>query len=168
MIARNSPLFHRKWTVWEGGIRVPAIMRWPGVIPAGQVTPQVGITMDFTATMLALAGAKKPDGYAPDGIDLLPIVSGRSPVVERTLFWRTTTARAVRSGDLKLVVDGGSTLVFNVREDLGENRDLTNSRQQDARRLRGMLDAWVKDVDAERQVRAPAPPARPAAPPAAN
>ncbi len=166
-LANNSPLFHRKWTVWEGGIRVPAIMRWPGVIPAGQVTPQVGITMDFTATMLALAGARKPEGYVPEGIDLLPIVTGRSPVVDRTLFWRTTTARAVRSGDLKLVVDGGSTLVFNVREDLGENRDLTNSRQQDARRLRGMLDAWVKDVDAERQVRAPAPPARPAAPPAA-
>ena len=57
MAGRNAPLFHRKWTVWEGGIRVPAIMRWPGVIPAGQVTPQVGITMDFTATMLALAGA---------------------------------------------------------------------------------------------------------------
>ncbi len=54
-LTRNAPLFHRKWTVWEGGIRVPAIMRWPGRIPAGQVTPQVGITMDFTATILALA-----------------------------------------------------------------------------------------------------------------
>ena len=61
---------------------MPAIMRWPGVIPAGRVTPQVGITMDFTATLLALANAKRPAGYAPEGIDLLPIVTGKVPVVE--------------------------------------------------------------------------------------
>src|SRR5690606_37853786 len=52
-LSRNAPLFNRKWTVWEGGIRVPAIVRWPGVVPEGAVTGQVGITMDFTATFLA-------------------------------------------------------------------------------------------------------------------
>jgi arylsulfatase A-like enzyme len=159
-LSRNVPLFHRKWSVWEGGIRVPAIMRWPGVIPPGQVTPQVGITMDFTATLLALAGARLPAGHVPEGIDLLPIVTGRSPVVERTLFWRANASRAVRRGDLKLVVDSGSTFVFDVRKDPGERSDLTNTRQQDAARLRGLLDAWVADVDAERQVRAPTPAGR--------
>jgi arylsulfatase A-like enzyme len=157
-LARNAPLFHRKWSVWEGGIRVPAIMRWPGVIPAGQVTPQVGITMDFTATILALAEVDRPADYAADGIDLLPIVSGEAPVVERTLFWRNNSARAVRSGDMKLVVDGGSSFVFNVREDLGETRDLTNVSQAIALRLRGLLDAWVEEVDAEQELRNPAEP----------
>lgn len=158
-LSRNTPLFHRKWSVWEGGIRVPAIMRWPGVIPAGQVSPQVGITMDFTATILAAAGATLPAGYQPEGINLLPVASGAAPVAERTLFWRSNTARAVRSGDMKLVVDGSATFVFNVREDLGEALDLTNASQAVATRLRGLLDAWVAEVDAERTRRNP-PPAR--------
>lgn len=156
-LSRNAPLFHRKWSVWEGGIRVPAIMRWPGTIPAGQVTPQVGISMDFTATILALAKAQPPAGYAPEGIDLLPIVSGRAKPVERTLFWRNSSARAVRSGDLKLVVDGQSSFIFNVRADPGERNDRTNASQNDARRLRALLDAWVADVDAEKKIRAPKP-----------
>ncbi len=154
-LARNAPLFNRKFTAWEGGIRVPAIMRWPGVIPAGQVTEQVGITMDFTATILALAGAEFPVGYVPEGIDLMPIVTGRSPVVERTLFWRASpTFTAVRSGDMKLVMQSpNAAFLFNVREDPGERNDLTNTGQAEVRRLRGMLDAWTADVNAEKAAR---------------
>src|SRR5690606_36072965 len=105
-LSSNAPLFNRKGTVWEGGIRVPAIMRWPGVIPARQVLGQVGITMDFTATMLALAGARPPADLKAEGMDLLPIVTGKSPQVPRTLFWRAGNASAVRSGDLKLISQG--------------------------------------------------------------
>ncbi len=154
-LSRNAPLFNRKWSVWEGGIRVPAIMRWPGVIPPAQVSEQVGITMDFTATILALAGAELPVGYVPEGINLLPIVSGQSPVVERTLFWRSNpTFTAVRSGDLKLVMDGpGAAFLFDVREDPGERNDLTNTGQAEIRRLRGLLDAWTADVNAEKAAR---------------
>lgn len=156
-LSRNAPLTNRKFSVWEGGIRVPAIMRWPGVIPAGQVTDQVGITMDFTATILALAGAKLPDGYTPEGIDLMPIVTGESPVVERTLFWRAGNASAVRSGDLKLIRQGPQTFfVFNVREDPAERDDLTRTSQADARRLYQLLEAWTEDVNAEGESRRPA------------
>lgn len=153
-LSRNAPLFHRKGSVWEGGIRVPAMMRWPGVIPAGTVTPQVGITMDFTATILAVAGAALPQAYEPEGIDLLPIVSGEADVVERTLFWRNRSSRAVRSGDLKLVVASPRTsFIFDVRKDPGERNDLTNVLQTDVRRMYGLLDAWVEDVDAENETR---------------
>jgi arylsulfatase A-like enzyme len=154
-LSRNAPLFNRKWSVWEGGIRVPAIMSWPGVIPPGQVSGQVGITMDFTATMLAVAGATLPTGYTPEGINLLPIVSGRTSEVERTLFWRANaTTQAVRSGDHKLVMQGpGTSFLFNVREDPGERNDLTNTGQTEIRRLRGLLDAWTEDVNAEGETR---------------
>jgi arylsulfatase A-like enzyme len=161
-LARNAPLFNRKGTVWEGGIRVPAIMRWPRVIPARQVLGQVGITMDFTATMLALAGVRLPSDLKAEGMDLMPIVTGKSPQVSRTLFWRAGTASAVRSGDLKLVSQGSTQFVFNVRKDPGERNDLTNASQPDARRLYGLLENWAKDVDAEKATRTSttAPPPR--------
>jgi arylsulfatase A-like enzyme len=153
-LARNTPLFNRKYSVYEGGIRVPAIMRWPGVIPAGQVTSQVGITMDITATILAAAQADLPLNYQPEGMNLLPIVSGRSPEVDRTLFWRSNMGVAVRSGDMKLVMEGPRrSFLFNVSEDPAENNDLTNRGQADVRRLRGLLDAWQEDVNAERDQR---------------
>lgn len=155
-LSRNAPLFNRKFSVWEGGIRVPAIMRWPGVIPREQVIDQVGITMDFTATMLTLAGAALPAGYTPEGIDLLPIVSGRAPQVERTLFWSSGTTSAVRSGDHKLVQQGPqSFFVYDVRKDMGERNDLTNTSQDEARRLHALLEAWKRDVGAERDTRVP-------------
>ncbi|MGA0806302.1 MAG: sulfatase, partial [Pseudohongiellaceae bacterium] len=153
-LSRNAPFFNRKFSVWEGGIRVPAIMRWPGVIPSGQVTDQVGITMDFTATFLALADATLPPGYVPEGIDLLPIVSGQSPEVERTLFWSANNTYAVRSGDYKLVQQGPQAyFVYDVNEDPGERNDLTNKSQSIAQRLYALLDAWRADVMAEREAR---------------
>jgi arylsulfatase A-like enzyme len=161
-LANSGPLFHRKWTVWEGGIRVPSLIRWPGRIPAGGTSDQVGITMDLTATILAAAGAAMPADL--EGIDLLPILAGEAPEVERTLFWRTTVGnfnqRAVRSGDWKLVVDGNATFVFNLRTDPGERRDLANFRQDVAQRLRPLVDGWVNDVQDEAVRRGLREPAR--------
>ena len=152
-LANSSPLFNRKTTVWEGGIRVPTLMRWPGHLAPGTVTDQVGITMDLTATMLAVAGASLPADAALEGINLMPILEGRAPQVERTLFWRSTSygnqQRAVRSGDWKLVVDGGNEFLFDIRRDLSERSDQAKYRQDIAQRLRPLLDAWEKEVDAE-------------------
>ena len=157
-LSRNAPLFHRKSTLWEGGIRVPAILRWPGRLPAGRVSPQVAITMDLTATILAATLTSGPDGLQMEGIDLTPVLAGRSAVVERTLFWRTLYANrrqwAVRSGEWKVLIDGESTMVFNLRNDIGERNDLAKERQDVARRLRPLIAAWEKDVDAEAKARA--------------
>jgi len=87
-----------------------------------------------------------------EGINLFPILEGRSPLVQRTLFWRISggrNQRAVRDGDLKLVIDNGIILIYDVRKDVGERNDLTNQHQADARRLRQMIAAWEADVDAE-------------------
>jgi arylsulfatase A-like enzyme len=154
-LSSNAPLFNRKGTVWEGGIRVPAVIRWPGVIPAGQVTGQVGITMDLSATFLAVAGAKVPASYSLEGINLMPVLTNQSSVVERTLFWRegNQANRAVRSGDMKLIMNGGRSFLFNVRDDIEEDIDLTNRGQSEIRKLRMLLDAWEADVNAEARSR---------------
>lgn len=151
-LSRNAPLFQRKFTLWEGGIRVPAIVKWPGRIPAGRVSPQVGITMDLTASILATTGSRLPEGLRLDGMNLFPILMGQSPVVERTLFWRTNggrAQRAVRSGDWKLIIDGNSEIVFDVRKDMGERNDLTSQHQDTVRRLRALLGKWEEEVNAE-------------------
>ncbi len=156
-LANGGPLFNRKWTVWEGGIRVPTIVRWPGRIAPGLVTDQVGITMDLTATVLAASGTSVPAAARLEGVNLLPVLEGRAPEMSRTLFWRTDVGgqsqKAVRHGDWKLVVDGTHEFVFNVRTDLGERHDLANRRQDVARELRALLNAWERDVEAEAETK---------------
>src|SRR6185503_11675323 len=79
-LSDNGPLFNRKWTVWEGGIRVPAIVKWPGRIRAGSVSDQPVTTFDWSASIIAAAGAAIPSQY--EGIDVLPVLEGRAPKME--------------------------------------------------------------------------------------
>ena len=109
-LSHSAPLFHRKFSAWEGGIRVPALFRWPGRIPAGTVSAQVGMTMDLTASILAATATPVPSDARLEGINLFPILQRKAPQVERTLFWRTAgpspvnmNQKAVRSGDWKLI-----------------------------------------------------------------
>ena len=119
------------------------------------------MTMDLSASILALTGTTVPADTRLDGINLMPILEGRAPVVDRTVFWRTNAGghsqRAVRSGDFKLLLDGNSVLVYNVRTDLGERDDLASRRPDVARRLRPLLAAWEQDVNAEAKARGTTP-----------
>jgi arylsulfatase A-like enzyme len=161
-LSRNAPLFHRKNTLWEGGIRVPLLMRWPGRLKAGTST-QVGITMDLTASILAAAGVTPPASHRPEGIDLVGLVQKGTPL-ERTLFWRlpaapgaagapALTQRAVRRGDWKYVDDRGQYLLFNLRTDPGERHDLAQLRPDLIRELRALVAKWEADVDREAKER---------------
>lgn len=148
-LSRNAPLSNRKSTLWEGGIRVPLILRWPGHLPTNKSSAQVAITMDLMASILAATGATIPTTYKLDGLDLLPSLSGRSPVVERELFWRIKRPheqRAVRSGRWKLLQDGSNFYLFDVSEDPGERHDLTAAHPELVRKLNAALDGWEKDV----------------------
>ena len=151
-LSRNAPLFHHKMSVWEGGIRVPAIIRWPGRIRGGSVTGQVGITMDLTASILAVANAPLPADLRLDGVNLFPILEGRSAPTARTLYWRGHPARphrAVRRGDWKLVMEPGRPMLFNLRRDIGERDNLIGRHPDIARELHALLVAWERDVAAD-------------------
>jgi len=151
-LSRNAPYFHRKDTLWEGGIRVPAILRWPGVLPSATTSNQVAITMDLTATILNAAGADVRNAKL-EGVDLLPLLSGRTTRMERTLFWRIAIKdrqqRAVRSGNWKLLLDGGLQMLFDVAQDPGERDDRAAARPDIVAKFKPMIEAWEKDVDAE-------------------
>src|SRR5262245_37639572 len=149
-LSRNAPLYHRKGTLWEGGIRVPLILRWPGVLPAGQTSAQTAITMDLTRSILAATRTELPSGYRPEGVNILPILSGQSPVTDRLLFWRIVRTerqqKAVRSGRWKMLVDGGQYLLFDLRTDPGERRDVAAEHTDIILDLKARLAEWEKDV----------------------
>ena len=162
-LSRNAPLFHRKSSLWEGGIRVPLLLRWPARLPAGTISSQVGITMDLTASILAAAGVKPPASYRPEGIDLVgPLQKGTA--VDRTLFWRmppapaadgtpAVTQRAVRRGNWKYVDDRGQHFLFDLRTDQGERHDVAQQHAELMRELRTLVTKWEADVDAETKER---------------
>jgi arylsulfatase A-like enzyme len=158
-LSSNAPFFGRKWTVFEGGIRVPAIVRWPQRIPAGSVSDQVGITMDLTASILAVTGAAAPVEAQLEGMNLFPVWEGRAPELERTLFWRSGAGpakqTAVRRGEWKVIVDGPHTYLFDLSTDLSERNDLAKWRQDLAQELYTLLAAWEASVDADAAALAP-------------
>jgi arylsulfatase A-like enzyme len=144
-LSSNEPFFHHKATLWEGGIRVPGLLRWPGHLPANKVSQQVTITMDFTATILAATGTKP--ARALDGINLLPVLQGKQPVQERTLFWRIITRpdrqmKAVRQGDWKYVRDGDIDVLFHLPSDWRERRDLSYRQQARVKAMQRLLAEW--------------------------
>ncbi|MCB1276761.1 sulfatase [Prosthecobacter sp.] len=154
--SHNLPMRDFKGTIWEGGVRVPCIARWPGVLPAGTTTSQVAITMDWTATFRRLAGLSA-DPAGEDGIDLMPVLTGKEPARDRTLFWRRTNrrekgvqeGRAVRQGRWKLVeLAGGQRDLFDLVDDVGETKNLIQQKPELAEQLRRELDAWEKDIAA--------------------
>ncbi len=151
-LSDNLPLFHYKGSVWEGGIRVPTILRWPGRIAAGSTSSLPAITMDLTATMLAAAGATPTAAARLEGIDLMPMLTGSAEAVPRTLFWRVLRPwqqKAARAGRWKLVVDGNRPLLFDIASDVGERENLSARHPEVVRQLHARLEAWEADVDAE-------------------
>jgi arylsulfatase A-like enzyme len=149
----NWPFRGEKFFLWEGGIRVPAIVRWPGTIPVGAVTEQAAITMDWTATFLAIGNAKTDSDYPLDGIDLLPIIRGAQPNYERTFFWRTSLQDAARQGHWKYLRDGAEEYLFDLSVDEREQANFRELNPAMFTRLRDEFTKWNSTV-------LPRPPAR--------
>lgn len=151
--SRNEPLSKGKGTLSEGGIRVPCIARWTGRIPGDKVSDQVGITMDWAATIVKLAGAQPPKHRPFDGVDLMPVLTGKQKPQKRTLFWRrvtprgVTSNRAVRDGNWKFVDQAnGRQFLYDLAKDVGEETDLASQSPEQVARLKKLLDWWEADV----------------------
>jgi arylsulfatase A-like enzyme len=139
----------KKGFLKEGGIKVPAFIRWPGKIPPDSYTEQAVITMDWTATILKLANARPDPAFPLDGIDLLPVCLGKQKNKERTFFWRMSQRvpqKAVRDGNFKYLQDPQGEYLFNVVADPGEKEDLKTKNKKLFERLKKKYNDWEKTV----------------------
>ncbi len=145
----NGGLARAKATLWEGGIRVPAFVRWPGKIGPGIITQQVAVTMDWTATILSIAGAKAHPGFPLDGMDLMPVCTGKKKIVDRTLYWKRfqgNKQKAIRAGKWKYLLDEKGEYLFDLDADPGEKNDLKAKEEAVFSRLKAQFADWEKTV----------------------
>ncbi|MCP4848344.1 MAG: sulfatase [Verrucomicrobiaceae bacterium] len=147
------PLRGDKGHLYEGGIRVPLIVRWPGKIQAGAENPTPVISTDFYPTLLSAAGLGVKEDNVIDGEDLLPLLIGGKSLKRQAIFWHypnfafhrdNRLGSAIREGDYKLLefFDDQSVELYNLREDIGEKMNLAGKRPELAMRLRDQLHAW--------------------------
>jgi arylsulfatase A-like enzyme len=182
----NLPLRVGKGSCYEGGTRVPLIIYWPAVTKAGEVCETPVISMDLFPTLLEAAGlprsqsASAPDPTAPtlqhvnappafDGVSLVPLLRQNGGIARDELFWHyphyqhyqlggTTPYGAIRKGDFKLIefFDNMRVELYNLRQDIGEQRNLAAQMPEKAVELRERLHAWQKEVNAQIPARNPA------------
>ena len=139
-----------KMTLWEGGIREPAFVRWTGKIKPNTTTNQVATTFDWTATILSLARGKADPGSPLDGIDIMPVLLGKNKEVQRTLYWRIFQRRnnqAVRDGKWKWLKDEkDNEYLFDLSSDPSEKNNLKEKLPEIATSLRNKFKQWEKTV----------------------
>ncbi len=143
-----GPFSKGKMTLWEGGIRVAAVARWPGVIPAGSRCEQVCATFDLAATAVKLSDGGA-DAAAPfDGIDLMPMLRGGAPR-PRELYWRLAQRRqqkALRSRDWKYLATEDGEHLFDLAADPGEKHDRKTERRDVLAELRRKYSTWEREM----------------------
>ncbi|MEI6461387.1 MAG: sulfatase-like hydrolase/transferase, partial [Verrucomicrobiota bacterium] len=154
----NSPLRAGKGSAYEGGVRVPLIMLWPGVTKAGTLEPTPAISIDIYPTVLEMTGIK-PLQSLIDGNSLATLLKSGAKPDRDTIFWHyphyhpggATPYSAIRSGDYRLVhfYEDGRDELYNVATDVSETKDLAVTEPDRAKALRSRLDAWLKSVDAQ-------------------
>lgn len=143
----NWPLIGVKSELMEGGIRVPIIVRWPGMIQSGLISDQVMTSMDFLPTLAAAAGGAV-QLTSIDGVNLLPVLLGQVPPIERSLFWRfkAREQKAVRIGGWKYLEIDGQEYLFNISHDERERADLKGRYPEELEVMRRVHDEWSKDM----------------------
>lgn len=165
-ITSNTPLRGGKGMLYEGGVRVPLIVRWPGTARAGSVCEEAVASIDFYPTFLELAGARRDANHALDGVSLLSLLrDARAKLKREALYWhfpgyleggnrpgtwRTTPAGAIRIGDFKLIefFEDGRLELYNLKDDLSQKRDLAKSMPDKTRELHEKLKAWRESMKA--------------------
>jgi arylsulfatase A-like enzyme len=162
-VTDNAPLRSGKGSLYEGGTRVPFIVRWPGVAMSGARCGEPTLHVDIYPTFLEIAHAPRP-AQALDGLSLVPLLKDSAAALPRDAIyqhfpgylgsgydaWRTTPVSLVQAGDWKLMefLEDGRLELYNLRDDLGETRNLAASLPEKTRELRARLNAWRTAVNA--------------------
>ena len=149
----NGVLRGRKGTVWEGGIRVPFLVRWPNGLPKGKVYDEPVIALDILPTCLAAAGRDQQGEQPLDGVDLLPHLRGeRDEAPHDVLFWRHGDGKwAIRRGNWKLLQqDDAEPMLFDLAADVGEQQDRAAAEAERVKNLRSRYETWNAQLVAPR------------------
>lgn len=158
----NRPFRGNKFSAFDGGMHVPMVMNWPGVIPHGRLLQQIGNHVDLLPTILTAAGVPLPADRTLDGFDALPMAVSDAPSKHDAIFWSSGGQLAVRRGPWKLVKDGrtfdgtpagsqplkGDDAIFlsNVDDDPGESRNLRHQNPALTDELLTAAEKWLMDV----------------------
>ncbi|WP_396431644.1 sulfatase [Limnohabitans sp.] len=146
----NWPLVGGKMDLTEGGIRVPWIAHWPAVIAPGGTSAQHCMTMDWSATLVTLAGAQADADHPFDGVSLAPVLRDAKHQFERPLYWRMNHRgqRALRMGEYKYLRVDGHDYLFNISDDERERANLAKHQPEKLQSLRAAWEAWDATVPA--------------------
>ncbi len=167
-VTTNTPLRSGKSTLYEGGIRVPLVMRYPAGVRAGVVNHTPVVTHDWYPTLIELAGVQPRDQQPFDGINMMPLLSGNGRLPRDSLYWHYPLAEphflggrssgAMRYGDYKLIefFDTGEIELYNLRTDIGESKNLASTIPDKVADLRSMLADWRQSIDASMEPMRPA------------
>src|SRR5262249_18748567 len=143
----NAPLRGQKSTLWEGGLRIPFVARWPAKIPAGPVSDQVLTTLELLPTLAAAASTQSPAGVALDGYDMLPTLAGSAPSPRKEMFWEFRGQKAARIGNYKWLDSEQGRGLYDLSSDIGEKNDLSAKQSNTAADIASRWAAWRKQMD---------------------
>ncbi len=146
--ADNGPLRGGKGTVFEGGVRVCCLVRYPKRIAAGTVNHEFLTSMELLPTLVNLTGAAPPEDVVLDGFDMLPVLAEGKPSARQDMFWKRRGIEAARVGQWKWVRNDGEVSLFNLAEDVGEKNDLAVAMPEKAREMQTRFENWLAEMDA--------------------
>lgn len=142
--ADNGPLRGGKSLLFEGGIRVPCIVRWPGMIPAGTVCEEFLTAMEIFPMLCRAAGVPPPQGVILDGFDMTPVLAGKQKSPRKEMFWQRRRDKAARVGNWKWVESVRGSGLFDLAKDIGEQHDLSQERPDVLRKVKSRFAAWER------------------------
>ena len=158
-VTNNAPLRGGKGWAYAGGVRVPWVVHWPGVTAPGSTDATPVITSDLFPTLAEACSLATPASHVVDGKSLVPLLKRTGKLELEAIYWHyphydprgATPHSAARAGDYRLVefFEDGRTELYNLREDMGESRDLTATEPAKSAELRARLKAWRESVGAQ-------------------
>ncbi len=146
--ADNTPLRGGKGQMFEGGLRVPCIIRWPGKIPAGTTSDAFLTTMEILPTLLQAAQLPAPKDIVLDGFNLLPVLRGEKKSTRTEMFWQRRLDKGARVGDWKWVESSRGSGLFNLKTDLAEKQDLSKKHPEKLQELQQAFARWQQQMKA--------------------